>query len=176
MLRVDRENISFNLARVPRYIHQDLPGHDPQPDGPRPYGPRRLHLLDRADDAADDFFRVGGAEGAVGAVDGGLDDRFGVFDRVDEGGVRGGVALGDAEARVVAQLRGEFGGIAEEGCDVVLLAEARCEGSGADSAWGGRSRLVSDVWFGGGAWERARVPAAPMMRIFMEVVVEVETT
>lgn len=134
MLRVDREDVPLDLARIPRYIHQHLPGHDPQPDGPRPHRARRLHFFDGVDDAADDFLRVRGAKGGVGAVDGGLDDRVGVFDRFDEGGVRRGVALGDAQAGVVAQLGRQFGRVAQEGCDVVLLAETCCEGGRADSA------------------------------------------
>ena len=54
--------------------------------------------------------------------------------------MRGGVALGNAEAGVVAQLGRQFGGVAEKGGDEVLLAETCCEGGRADSAW---SRLVS---------------------------------
>lgn len=87
-----------------------------------------MHFFDGVDDAADDLFRIRGAEGRVGAVDGGLDDGVGVPDRFDEGGVRGCVALGDAEAGVVAQLGGQLGGVAEEGGDVVLLSEACREG------------------------------------------------
>lgn len=133
MLRMDREHVPLDLPRIPRYIHQHLPGHDPQPDRPRADRARRLHFLDGADDAADDLFRVRGAKGGVGAVDGGLDDRVGFSDRFDEGGVRGGVTLGDAQAGVVAQLGRQFRGVAKEGCDVVLLAEACCEGGRADS-------------------------------------------
>lgn len=135
MLRVNRKHIALDLARIPRYIHQHLPGHDPQSYRPRPHRARRLHFFDGVDYATHELFRVGGAEGRVcGAVDGGLDDGVGVLDRFDEGGVRGGVALGDAQARVVAQLRGQFRGVAQEGGDVVLLAEACCEGGRADSA------------------------------------------
>ena len=61
-----------------------------------------MHFLDSIDDAADDFLRVGCTKGAVGAVDGGLDDRVGVFDCLDEGGMGRGVALGDAEVGVIA--------------------------------------------------------------------------
>ena len=93
-----------------------------------------MHLFDGIDDAADDFFRIRGAEGAIGAIYGGLDNRVGVFDCFDEGGVRSGVTLGDAEAGVVAQLGGQFGGVAEKGGDVVLLAETCCKGGRADSA------------------------------------------
>lgn len=93
-----------------------------------------MHFFHSTDDAADHFFRVGCAEGAVGAVDGGLDYRVGVFDSFDEGGVGRGIALGDAEAGVIAQLRGDTGRVAEESCDQVLLTEACCEGGRADSA------------------------------------------
>ena len=134
MFRVDGEDVPLDLPLIPRYIHQHLPGHDPQPYRPRAHRARRLHFLDGVDDAADHLFRVRGAKGRVGAVDGGLDDRIGVFDRFDEGGVRCGVALGDAQAGVVAQLRRQFGWVAQEGCDVVLLAETCCEGGRADSA------------------------------------------
>lgn len=48
--------------------------------------------------------------------------------------MRSGVTLGDAEAGVVAQLGAQFGGVAEKGGDVVLLAETCCEGGRADSA------------------------------------------
>lgn len=135
MLRVDGEHVPLDLPRIPRYIHQHLPGHDPQSYRPRAYRPRRLHFFDGADDTADDLFRVRGAKGGVGAVDGGLDDRVGVFDRFDEGGVRCGVALGDAQAGVVAQFGRQFGRVAQVGGDVVLLAETCCEGGRADSAW-----------------------------------------
>ena len=45
-----------------------------------------------------------------------------------------GITLRDTEARVIVQLRGQYGGVAEEGGDVVLLTEACCEGGRADSA------------------------------------------
>lgn len=93
-----------------------------------------MHLFDGIDDAADDFFRVRGAEGRIGAVDGGLDDRVGVFDCFYEGRVRCSVALSDAQKWMVAQLRGEFGRVAEESRDVMLLAETCCEGGRADSS------------------------------------------
>ena len=65
------------------------------------------------------------------------------------------VALGDAEARVVAQLWGKFGGVAQESCDVVLLAKTCSEGSRADSACKGLSvcGLVA-------VWERRRTRSA----------------
>ena len=93
-----------------------------------------MHFFDGIDDAADDFFGVGGAKGRVGAIDGSLDYRIGVFDCFDEGGVRCGVALGDAQAGMVAQLGRQFGRVAEKGCNVVLLAEARRKGGRADTA------------------------------------------
>lgn len=93
-----------------------------------------MHFFDSIDDAADHFFRVGSAEGRVGAVDGGLDYRIGVFDCVDEGGMGRSVALGDTETGVAAQLGGKFGGVPQESCDVVLLAETCSEGGRADSA------------------------------------------
>ena len=131
MLWVNWKHVSLNLARVPRYIHQHLPGHDPQAYRPRSRGARRLHFLDGVDDAADDLFGVRGAEGAIGAVDGGLDDRICIFDRFDEGAVRRGVALDDTKVRVVAHLGRELCRVAEEGRDMVLLAQACREGSRA---------------------------------------------
>ena len=157
MLRVDREHVPLDLPAIPRYIHQHLPGHDPQSYRPRPDRARRLHLFDGVDDAADDLFRVRSAKGGVGAVDGGLDDRVGVFDRFDEGGVRGGVALGDAQAGVVAQLGRQFGWVAQEGGDVVLLAETCCEGGRADSAFEKEEALSVYVDFSRVAGKRNRV-------------------
>lgn len=52
------------------------------------------------------------------------------------------VALGDTEAGVAAQLGGKFGGVAQESCDVVLLAETCSEGGRADSACRGLSVCV----------------------------------
>ncbi len=125
-----------------------------------------MYFFDGIDDASDDLFRVRGAEGGVGAVDGGLDYGVGVFDCLDEGGVRGSIALGNAEAGVVAQLGRQLGGVAEKGGNEVLLAETCCEGGRADSAW---SRLVSGYL---SECEEESVPAAPMIRIFMDVVVK----
>lgn len=69
---------------------------------------RRLHFFDGINDAADDLFRVRGAKWAIGSVDGGLNDRVGIFEGFNEGGVRRGVALGDAEEWVIAQLEWEL--------------------------------------------------------------------
>lgn len=107
-----------------------------------------MHFLDGIDNAADDFFGVGGAKGTGGAVDGGLDYGVRVFDRVDEGGMGCGVALGDAQAGVIAKLGGQLGGVAKKGGDVMLLTEACCEGGRANSAW---HRLVSMCFVASGA-------------------------
>ena len=126
-----------------------------------------MHFFDGIDDAAHDFFRVGGAKGAVGAVDGGLDYRVGIFDRFDEGGMRRGVALGDMEEWVVAQLGWELRRVTDKGCDVVLLAEACCDGGRADPAWKEREACQNICC----SWVREgeHIPAAPMIRIFMDV-------
>ena len=93
-----------------------------------------MYFFDGADDTADDLLRVGGADRAVGTVDGGLDYGIGIFDRFDEGSVRRGVALGDAKTWMVAQLGRQLCRVAEEGCDVMLLAKACCQGGRADPA------------------------------------------
>ena len=128
-----------------------------------------MHLLDGIYNAADYFFRVGRAEGTVGAIDGGLDDGVGVFDRFDEGGVRCGIALGDTQARVVAQLGRQFGRVAEKCCDLVLLAKARREGRRADPTLKEGLSVPCCFLLGDRCAGGEPVPAAPMMRIFMDV-------
>ena len=67
-------------------------------------------------------------------MDGGLNDRVGIFDCFNEGGVGCGVALGDAEEWVIAQLGWDLCRVADKGRDMVLLAEACCDGGRADPA------------------------------------------
>lgn len=100
-----RKHVPLDLAPVPGDIHQDLPAHDPQSQRARGgggYPARALDFFDGVDDAADDGLAVRGSVGRVGAVDGGLDDGVLVADGVNEGGVRGGVALEDMQVGVRA--------------------------------------------------------------------------